>query len=53
MLTSKEPVAELPLDFLTQVAGRLGVSRQAALAVLGEWMIAYEPIARGTKIRFL
>jgi hypothetical protein len=45
-------VDELPLDLLAQVERRLGVDRQAALEVLGRWLAAYEPVARG-KIRFL
>lgn len=49
---AEEQVDELPLDLLTQVARRLGIDRQAALAVLGGWLVAYEPTSRGT-IQFL
>ncbi len=52
MRNVEEKVDEPPFDLLTQVERRLGIDRQAATAVLGGWLIAYEPVARGA-IRFL
>lgn len=36
-------------DFLADLAERLGVGRELALAVLGDWLMAYEPARNGER----
>lgn len=35
-----------PPDFLTHLERRLGISRDAAMAILAEWLLTYEPVGR-------
>ncbi len=34
---------DLPFDFLTYLQRQLGVSREAAQKMLGEWLLSYQP----------
>ncbi|GEM_PF-1015523 len=34
----------LPFDFLTYLERQLGVSREAAQKMLGEWLLSYQPL---------
>ncbi len=34
----------LPLDFLTYLQRQLGVNREAAQKMLGEWLLSYQPL---------
>ncbi len=41
----------LPLDFLTYLQRQLGVDREAAQKILGEWLLSYQPLDTRTRPR--